>query len=315
MQKSLEESVGQPSCFVPHGKRLHSSTFDRQPVTPLISLSQIQENILSYSDKERRRLQYDNAWNILEKGDSMLSNHYRTPEAAKQLNNSYVFVGSVQETSQEVKVPPTPSWSLTDDTSRYTGDTEDYKPKSKKLCSMKKICKYILWILIFLGISAVVAMLTVNYQNSQANQITNSMEAQTDGNNEINKTLSSVLDKFDSIKKSIESIKTLVEETNNKVNSKNDFTNQRSQGYSSGGSVSDSSDSGGKCKYTTNDGCVKDCRLMCNGDYQSCDTCEGYVSCDSGYLTKRDCTNTNIVLFWDDKLKACEFKSKTCNIS
>lgn len=43
---------------------------------------------------------------------------------------------------------------------------------------MKKLCKYIIWILIFLGISAVVAMLTVNNQNSQANQRTNTMEAQ-----------------------------------------------------------------------------------------------------------------------------------------
>lgn len=82
--------------------------------------------------------------------------------------------------------------------------------------------------------------------------------------------------------------------------------------YSSGGSVSDSSDSEGQCKHTTNDGCVKDCRLMCNGDYQSCETCEGYVSCNSEYLTKRKCSNTDIILFWDDKLKACEYRSSTC---
>lgn len=82
--------------------------------------------------------------------------------------------------------------------------------------------------------------------------------------------------------------------------------------YSSGGSESDSSDSGGQCKHTTTDGCVKDCRLMCNGDYQSCETCEGYVSCNSEYLTKRKCSNTDIILFWDDKLKACEYRSSTC---
>lgn len=34
-----------------------------------------------------------------------------------------------------------------------------------------------------LGISAVVAISTANYQNSQPNQITNSMEAQLDGKN------------------------------------------------------------------------------------------------------------------------------------
>lgn len=42
---------------------------------------------------------------------------------------------------------------------------------------MKKICKYILWILIFLGVSAVVAMITVNNQNSQPNPSVNRMEA------------------------------------------------------------------------------------------------------------------------------------------
>ncbi|XP_065941718.1 uncharacterized protein [Magallana gigas] len=285
MQKSLRESDGQPDCFVTHGKRLHNGTFRSQPVTSLISLSQIQKNILSHSDRKRRRLQYDNAW-----------------------NTSYVFVGSVQETSREVKAPPTHSSGLTDDSSRYSGDTEDYKSRSK-VCSMKKICKYVLWILIILGISAVVAISAINYQNSQAKKLTNSMEAQIEDNNEINETLGIVLDKFDAIKKSIESMKSLVEETNNNVKSRNDLTNQRSPVYSSGGSVSDS---GGQCKHTTNDGCVKDCRLMCDGDYQSCETCEGYVSCNSEYLTKRKCSNTDIILFWDDKLKACEYRSSTC---
>ncbi|XP_052699765.1 uncharacterized protein LOC128177176 isoform X1 [Crassostrea angulata] len=311
MQKSLKESDGQPDCFVTHGKRLHNSTFRPQPVTSLISLSQIQKNILSHSDRKRRRLQYDNAWNILEKGDARLSNHNKPSVTTKQLNTSYVFVGSVQETSREVKAPPTHSSGLTDDSSRYSGDTEDYKSRSK-VCSMKKICKYVLWILIILSITAVVAISAINYQNSQAKKLTNSMEAQIDDNNEINKTLGIVLDKFDAIKKSIESMKSLVEETNNNVKSRNDLTNQRSPVYSSGGSVSDSSDSGGQCKHTTNDGCVKDCRLMCNGDYQSCETCEGYVSCNSEYLTKRKCSNTDIILFWDDKLKACEHRSSTC---
>ncbi|XP_065941695.1 uncharacterized protein [Magallana gigas] len=155
----------------------------QKSVTPLVSLSQIQKNILSHSDIEKRRLRYDNAWNILEKGDPRLSNHYGPSVTTKQLNTSYVFVGSVQETSRDVKLPPTPSSGLTDDTSQYSLDTKDYKPRSKKPCSLKKICKYILWILMILGISAVVAISTANYQNSQPNQITNSMEAQLDGKN------------------------------------------------------------------------------------------------------------------------------------
>nr|XP_034304814.1 uncharacterized protein LOC105323013 isoform X2 [Crassostrea gigas] len=272
--------------------------------------------------------------NILEKGDSSLSNHYGPSVTTKQLNTSYVFVGSVQETSREVKLPPTPYSSLTDDTSQYSLDFKDYKPlnfrslpptpssgltddtsqyslatKDYKPRS-KKICKYLLWILIILGISAVIAISTVYYQNSQLNQITNSMEAQRDGNNEINKTLGIVLDKLNSIKQSIESMKSPMKETNNNVNMKNDFTTQRSPAYTS----SEYSSNSGQCRNATNGECVKDCTFMCRGDYQSCETCKGYVSCEYGYLSKRICINPrlNITLFWDDKLKGCEFESSTC---
>lgn len=168
---------------------------------------------------------------------------------------------------------------------------------------MKKICKYLLWILIILGISAVVAISTVYYQNSQPNQITNSMEAQIDGNNEINKTLGIVLDKLSSIKQSIESMKSLVEETTKPPN--------RAPAYTSSKSLSDS----GQCRNATNGKCVKDCHFMCRGDYQSCETCKGYVTCDHEYLTKRICINprNNKTLFWDDKLKECGFESSTCD--
>eukprot|EP00105_Crassostrea_gigas_P036412 XP_019920560.1 PREDICTED: uncharacterized protein LOC105322990 isoform X2 [Crassostrea gigas] len=299
----LKESVRQSGCFVPHGKRL---------VTPLISLSQIQENILSQSDIERRRLQYDNAWNVLETGDSRLSNHYKPSVTTKQLNTSYVFVGSVQETTQKVKSHPTPSSSLTDDISRYSGDTDEYMPKSKKHCSMKRICKYILWILIFLGISAVVAMLSVNNQNSKANQSVNSMEAQT-GNNEINKTLTSVLEKLDSIKKSIESMKTLPEENNTYVNATNNMPYQTSQGYSS---TRSGPDSGGPCQKNTTRGCVefKKCYLMCDGDYQACGPCTAYVTCANRHGWERNCTNDDHdhILFWNDIRKRCDTTSDTC---
>lgn len=202
----------------------------------------------------------------------------------------------MQETSREVKLPPTPSSGLTDDTSQYSLDTKDYKPRSKK------ICKYLLWILIILGISAVVAISTVYYQNSQPNQITNSMEAQIDGTNEINKTLGIVLDKFSSIKQSIESMKSLVKEINKPLN--------RATAYPYKEYPSNS----GQCRNATNGECVEDCTFMCRGDYQSCETCIGYVTCDHGRLTERICINPrfNITLIWDDKLKACEFKSSTC---
>uniref|UniRef100_K1P7T1 Mutator-like transposase domain-containing protein n=1 Tax=Magallana gigas TaxID=29159 RepID=K1P7T1_MAGGI len=206
--------------------------------------------------------------NVLETGDSRLSNHYKPSVTTKQLSH------------------PTPSSSLTDDISRYSGDTDEYMPKSKKHCSMKRICKYILWILIFLGISAVVAMLSVNNQNSKANQSVNSMEAQT-GNNEINKTLTSVLEKLDSIKKSIESMKTLPEENNTYVNATNNMPYQTSQGYSS---TRSGPDSGGPCQKNTTRGCVefKKCYLMCDGDYQACGPCTAYVTCANRHGWERN---------------------------
>nr|XP_034305192.1 uncharacterized protein LOC105322990 isoform X3 [Crassostrea gigas] len=256
----LKESIGQSSCFVPHGKRLHNSTFNSQPVTPLVSLSQIQEHILSHSDIERRRLQYDNAWDILENEDSRLSNHYKPSVTTKKSNTSYVFVGSVQKASREVKLQPTPFSGQTDDTSRYSGDSEDYKSKSKRLCSMKKICKYLLWILIFLGVSAVVAMITVNNQNSQPNPSVNSMEALAEN-----------------------------------------------AGVGSG------TDSVGDCYNSTTNGCVDQCYDICNGDYRSCLTCKGYVTCANRHLWPRNCSDdANSNLVWDDTKKRCDSTSDTC---
>uniref|UniRef100_A0A8W8NQA0 Uncharacterized protein n=2 Tax=Magallana TaxID=2171616 RepID=A0A8W8NQA0_MAGGI len=77
---------------------------------------------------------------------------------------------------------------------------------------------------------------------------------------------------------------------------------------------SEYSSNSGQCRNATNGECVKDCTFMCRGDYQSCETCKGYVSCEYGYLSKRICINPrlNITLFWDDKLKGCEFESSTC---
>uniref|UniRef100_A0A8W8NKV9 Uncharacterized protein n=1 Tax=Magallana gigas TaxID=29159 RepID=A0A8W8NKV9_MAGGI len=292
----LKESIGQSSCFVPHGKRLHNSTFNSQPVTPLVSLSQIQEHILSHSDIERRRLQYDNAWDILENEDSRLSNHYKPSVTTKKSNTSYVFVGSVQKASREVKLQPTPFSGQTDDTSRYSGDSEDYKSKSKRLCSMKKICKYLLWILIFLGVSAVVAMITVNNQNSQPNPSVNSMEALA-GNNEINKMLTSILEKLDSIKISMDPLKTLSEEN----------TTPKNAGVGSG------TDSVGDCYNSTTNGCVDQCYDICNGDYRSCLTCKGYVTCANRHLWPRNCSDdANSNLVWDDTKKRCDSTSDTC---
>merc|ERR1711893_207758 len=50
-----------------------------------------------------------------------------------------------------------------------------------------------------------------------------------------------------------------------------------------------------------------------DGDYQSCETCEGYVTCSNGFLFQRPCGAPGLV--WDDGLKRCEYTSPTCDIS
>ena len=57
--------------------------------------------------------------------------------------------------------------------------------------------------------------------------------------------------------------------------------------------------------------CVANCRHMSNGDYQSCKTCEGYVTCAYGRLYDRPCPAN---LLWDDERKRCGWESRTCNI-
>lgn len=112
------------------------------------------------------------------------------------------------------------------------------------------------------------------------------------GNTKINRTLTSALQNFDdSIKKTIKSMETFFE------------------GYTkSGGSELYSVV---PCRKNTTSGCVQECHLMCDGDYQSCETCKGYVTCNSGYISAlRPCQNSRVV--WDDNLKRCEGVSSTC---
>ncbi|XP_065941686.1 uncharacterized protein [Magallana gigas] len=74
-----------------------------------------------------------------------------------------------------------------------------------------------------------------------------------------------------------------------------------------------SSDPGGQCYNSTTKGCVDQCDSMCDGDYQSCSTCNGYVTCANRILWQRDCSSgSNWHLVWDDNTKTCESVSNTC---
>ena len=59
--------------------------------------------------------------------------------------------------------------------------------------------------------------------------------------------------------------------------------------------------------------CVSDCTDKPNGDYQSCEGCNVYVTCSNGILHPNRPCPANLV--WDDNLKRCEWTSTTCGQS
>lgn len=78
----------------------------------------------------------------------------------------------------------------------------------------------------------------------------------------------------------------------------------------SGSGSGSGSDSGGHCYNSTSNGCVDQCYNICDGDYQSCWTCKGYVTCANRILWRRNCSDSHLV--WDDNTKRCESVSNTC---
>nr|XP_022299596.1 uncharacterized protein LOC111108205 [Crassostrea virginica] len=63
--------------------------------------------------------------------------------------------------------------------------------------------------------------------------------------------------------------------------------------------------------------CVDNCTGIQDSNYQSCSTCNGFVSCSGGILTdRRPCAfNNGSPLLWDDHRKTCELHSNTCDPS
>ena len=56
--------------------------------------------------------------------------------------------------------------------------------------------------------------------------------------------------------------------------------------------------------------CVSSCTGMPDGDYQSCNGCNVYVTCSNEIIhDDRPCPDG---LVWDDNLKRCEWESTTC---
>lgn len=55
---------------------------------------------------------------------------------------------------------------------------------------------------------------------------------------------------------------------------------------------------------------MNSCREWVDGNYQSCQTCKGYVSCIAKELYSRSCPDE---LVWDDRERQCAKYSTTCS--
>ena len=63
---------------------------------------------------------------------------------------------------------------------------------------------------------------------------------------------------------------------------------------------------------STGSNCVSDCTGKADGDYQSCTSCNVYVSCSNERLyDNRPCAPSTPALVWDDNKKRCEYSSPT----
>ena len=68
---------------------------------------------------------------------------------------------------------------------------------------------------------------------------------------------------------------------------------------------------GGKKRTPGVGECVSNCRKIRNGDYQSCDGCDVYVTCSNGLITEdRPCAAS---LVWNDETRQCAGTSPTCD--
>ncbi|XP_052692813.1 uncharacterized protein LOC128171091 isoform X2 [Crassostrea angulata] len=61
--------------------------------------------------------------------------------------------------------------------------------------------------------------------------------------------------------------------------------------------------------------CVRDCTDKIDGDYQSCYTCEGFITCSNDVLVPKNCSESypDRPVYWDNIKQKCLFKSRTCD--
>ena len=63
---------------------------------------------------------------------------------------------------------------------------------------------------------------------------------------------------------------------------------------------------------STGSKCISSCKDQASGSYQSCDSCEHFIMCSNGQLTKVDCAGGTV---WNDNAKTCDWTSDTCSES
>ncbi|KAK3107756.1 hypothetical protein FSP39_021594, partial [Pinctada imbricata] len=56
-------------------------------------------------------------------------------------------------------------------------------------------------------------------------------------------------------------------------------------------------------------GRVADCKILPNGDFQTCGDCHFYASCSEGYIYVRPCP---VSLVFDSIAQRCLYTSSTC---
>ena len=57
-------------------------------------------------------------------------------------------------------------------------------------------------------------------------------------------------------------------------------------------------------------GCVSECTGLATADYQSCNSCNMYVTCLGNFMWEdRQCPDKSV---WDDDIKMCSLTSPTC---
>ncbi|XP_022293480.2 uncharacterized protein LOC111104056 isoform X2 [Crassostrea virginica] len=212
-----------------------------------------------------------------------------------------------------------------EDDPRY--NAQELKQK-KKRCGWK-FCFYTLWIILFLGISGIVAFTVISKEKTDdVESLTNSFPEKLQGQDEkIRNVNHSIVQAVNTLNGALKSFKigsqresgmnfsNVTEKLFNELKGKmielfKDLKKNLTE-YQVDSSTESSQDNrvDGNCINGTVGNCVSSCYNLCDGNYQSCRNCREFVQCANRHLFTNYC---NLNLVWDDTRKRCEGTSNTC---